>query len=260
MKKYLALAIDAARAAGALTLEYYGGRYDLRYKGKDDPVTTADLEADACLKERLLSAGSDFGWLSEETSDDPERLGKSRVWIVDPIDGTREFVERIPEYTVSVALVESGVPVVGVVYNPVRDELYAAVRNGGCFFNGKRVFCSPVGSLDQAVLIVSRSETKRGDTAPFQPHLKTVSSIGSTAYKLALVAAGKADLNLSVRPKNEWDVCAGDLLVREAGGRMLDLQGQTRSYNQADPRIEGGLVSGNPELTKAALELIRRLG
>lgn len=260
MKNELRIAIDAARRAGALTLGFFGGKYQVEYKERRDPVTEADLAANTCLKELLLGAFPGDGWLSEETADSPQRLEAERLWIVDPIDGTREFVEGIPEYAVSVALVEKGEPVVGVIYNPPADQLFAAVRGGGTFLNGKRVFCSEAPTLAQATLIVSRSETKRGEIDPIRPHLKEVKPVGSVAYKLAAVAAGLGgDFNVSVQPKSEWDVCAGDLLVREAGGQMLDLEGQVRQYNQADPLIRGGLVAGNPHLVRAMLDLLASL-
>ncbi len=264
MRDEVAVAGAAARAAGAVVLNYYGGDYAVRDKGAidtpaglvDNPVTSADLEADALLREMLLAPYPDYGWLSEETADSPERLERSTIWIVDPIDGTKEFLEQIPEFVVSIALVEEGVPVVAAMYNPALDDLYIANRDGGCFLNGKRVFCTAADLLAEAALIVSRSETRRGEIEPFMPHLGEVRAVGSVAYKLALVAAGQADLNASVQDKNEWDVCAGDLLVREAGGEMLELSGRRRRYNQPDPRVYGGLVAGNPSLTRAMLELI----
>ncbi len=260
MRDGLKLAMDAARTAGSIILKYYGGSYDVRDKGHDNPVTTADAEADECLKKMLLEPSPDYGWLSEETADDPARLDREAVWIVDPIDGTREFLEGIPEFVVSIALVEGGVPTLAAIYKPAGDDLFLATRNGGAFLNGKRTFCSEAPRLDQATLIVSRSETQRGKIDPFLPHLREVRPVGSVAYKLALVAAGQADLNISVQPKNEWDVCAGDLLVREAGGRMLDLESQIRRYNQEDFLIRGGLVAGNPQLTREMLKLIAEVG
>ena len=260
MRPEFNLAVAAARRAGAITQEYYGGNYQVADKGHDNPVTSADLAANTYLSEALRTPYPEYGWLSEETADAPQRLQCDSVWIVDPIDGTKEFLEEIPEYVVSIALVEGGEPVVGVIYNPPRDELYAAVKGGGTFLNGRRVFCSQTPSLAQATMIVSRSETKRGEIAPFMPHLKAVEAVGSVAYKLAVVAAGGADLNISVQPKNEWDVVAGDLLVREAGGHMLDLAGQVRRYNRAAPLIKGGLAAGNPALTAAVLELIEQAG
>ncbi|MEW6752886.1 MAG: 3'(2'),5'-bisphosphate nucleotidase CysQ, partial [Candidatus Latescibacterota bacterium] len=244
LKDLLDLASHAARQAGALALGHYGGPLQANTKGGDDPVTAADLEADRHLRQVLLAACPGCGWLSEETADDPQRLQHARVWIVDPVDGTREFVEGVAEWVVSVALVDAGEPVVGVIHNPVTGDLYAAVRGGGAFANGRRVFCTEPAGLRQAVLIVSRSETRRGEIQPFLPHLGQVRPVGSVAYKLALVASGTADLNASVQAKNEWDVCAGDLLIREAGGTMVDLDGQVRRYNQPDPLLRGGLVAG----------------
>ncbi|MFH1571523.1 MAG: 3'(2'),5'-bisphosphate nucleotidase CysQ [Gemmatimonadota bacterium] len=274
MRDELRLAIDAAREAGVRILAHYGGAYAVRDKvsgsrgpaGVDelraadyDPVTSADLEADACLRQILHGTYPEYGWLSEETADSPERLERHSVWIVDPIDGTKEFVSHIPEFGISVALVQAGEPVVGVIHNPASGELFSAVKGGGAFLNGRRVFCTETAELASASLIVSRSEDARGEVAPLRPHLGQVRAVGSVAYKLAAVAAGHADLNVSVQPKNEWDVCAGDLLVREAGGQMLDLAGRVRRYNQRNPLIEGGLVAGNAELSEQMLALVARL-
>ena len=221
-----------------------------------DPVTSADRSADCSLRDSLLSAFPDCGWFSEETADSPERLDREAVWIVDPLDGTKEFVSGIREYVVSVALVEDGEPTVAVIFNPPRDELYSAVKGGGTFLNGKRVFCTATAALGQAVLIVSRSEAARGEIDPLRTHLREIRPLGSVAYKLSVVAAGVADLNVSVQPKNEWDVCAGDLLVREAGGRMVDLNGVVRRYNQPDPLIGGGLAAGNRRLADLMVKLV----
>jgi myo-inositol-1(or 4)-monophosphatase len=274
VREELTAAIAAAREAGSLILQYYGGNYDVRNKSSDaaqgkltgdalrsadyDPVTSADEAADAHLGDALRSAFPQHGWLSEETADSPERLSAPSVWIVDPIDGTKEFLEGIPEFAVSIALVENGEPTVAALYNPAADEMYSAVKGGGTFLNGQRMFCSEEQQLSEASLIVSRSEKARGEVDALEPSLKQVRPVGSVAYKLAVVAAGGADLNVSVQPKNEWDVCGGDLLVREAGGHMVDLEGQVRQYNQADPLINGGLAAGNQRLTSAILDVVRR--
>lgn len=264
MREELKLAMHAARKAGAITMNYYGGSIEAQDKGPSNthhdgdfnPLTQADIETDAFLKDALLTPYPNYGWLSEETVDTAARLTHSTLWIVDPIDGTREFVQGIPEYVVSIALVEHGTPTVAVIYNPPSDELFVAAQGGGTYLNGKRVFCTETSRLDQAVLTVSRSETKRGEIAPFVSSLKAVQPLGSVAYKLAIVAAGQADLNFSVQSKNEWDVVAGDLLIREAGGQMLELNGKPRCYNQPNPLINGGLAAGNHQLAQAAIDLI----
>ncbi len=271
MRPELQIAMEAARRAGELTLRDFGGDFGVqdkntgrvdRREGLDvraadyDPVTSADRSADCSLRDALLSAFPACGWLSEETADSPERLDREAVWIVDPLDGTKEFVSGIREYAVSVALVEDGEPTVAVIFNPPRDELYSAVKGGGTFLNGKRVFCTATAALEQAVLIVSRSEAARGEIDPLRTHLREIRPLGSVAYKLSVVAAGDADLNVSVQPKNEWDVCAGDLLVREAGGHMVDLNGVVRRYNQPDPLIRGGLAAGNRRLADLMVKLV----
>ena len=276
MRAELQAAIEAAREAGKVALRYYGGEHDVENKvtgesgvgmkeGSElrsadyDPLTIADTEADACLRELLLGPFPDYGWLSEETVDSPERLERDAVWIVDPLDGTKEFVSGIPEFAVSVALVENAVPTVAALYNPVRDELYSAVKDGGTFLNGRRVFCTDTRFLKDAVLIVSRSEDARGEIDALRPCVAEIRPLGSVAYKLPVVAAGDADLNVSVQPKNEWDVCAGDLLVREAGGRMVDLNGEVRRYNQPDPLIGGGLAAGPVRLAEGMVKLVSTL-
>lgn len=256
MQTQLQQVIAATREAGALTLQYFGGALNVEYKQGDDPLTEADLQADAFLKKALRELRPDCGWLSEETVDDRQRLAEEAVWIVDPIDGTREFVEGLPEYVVAVALVESGTPTLAVIYNPAQDTIFSAVADGGTFCNGQRVFCSEVQSLGQAASVVSRSEIKRGEIDAFRPHLGAIRPVGSVAYKLALVAADQCDLNFSVAPKNEWDVCAGDLLVREAGGIMHTFARQVRTYNQADTLIPVGLAAGNTALVAQILDLM----
>ena len=257
MKILLEQAMAATRDAGDITLQYFGESFQLTDKGGGDPLTTADLEADAYLKKALLSLRPDSGWLSEETVDDKVRLTREAVWIVDPVDGTREFVAGLPEYVVAVALVEAGVPTMAIIYNPAADDLYAAVKDGGTFKNGQRVFCSEIQELAQATATVSRSEIKRGEIEPYRSHMDAIIPVGSVAYKLALTAAGDCDLNFSVQPKNEWDVCAGDLLLREAGGQMLDRTGRVRIYNQINPLISGGLAAGNTSLVSQILHYMR---
>jgi myo-inositol-1(or 4)-monophosphatase len=270
MRPELNLAMDAAREAGAHLMRFYGSQYSVENKNSTggapglrdldyDPLTSADIAANTCLQDMLRGSYPDYGWLSEETVDSPERLTTDAVWIVDPLDGTKEFVSQIGEFAVSIALVEAGRPAVAAMYNPVTEELFSAVRGGGSFLNGKRIYCTECPRLYQAALTVSRSEAARGEVDPLRPHVGNVREIGSVAYKLAVVSAGFSDVNVSVQPKNEWDVCAGDLLVCEAGGLMLDLDGNERQYNQRDPLIRRGLVAGNPELTNDLLTLIADL-
>ena len=142
MQKELEIAVQAAKEAGKIVMEYYRGNYDIREKSPNNPVTTADLMANHRIREIIYHTFPDDGWLSEETEDSPDRLAKSRVWVVDPIDGTEEFIAGIPEFAISIALVVEGTPVIGVLHNPATAELFYAYMGGGAFCNGMPIHCS----------------------------------------------------------------------------------------------------------------------
>src|ERR1700687_2323760 len=151
---------SAALEAGEILRRHFRDRgYEVGSKGRDNPVTSADLEADAALREHLSRAFPEYGWLSEETADNAARLSRRRVWIVDPLDGTKEFIKGIPEFVVAIALAEHGVPVMGVSYNPIKHELFCGVRGAGCYLDGKAVTVSQTRTLDHATILASRSET-----------------------------------------------------------------------------------------------------
>lgn len=251
-------AIAAARAGGAVVRRWYDSAYTVSEKGHDSPVTEADVEADRCIRARLAAAFPDDGWLSEETRDTADRLGRRRVWVVDPLDGTKEFIRRIPEFCVCVALVEAGQPRLGVIYNPVREELFAAERGCGTTLNGEPVRVSSAADLRGARLLASRSEFERGEWDAFTGECH-VELTGSVAYKLALIAAGRADGTFSLTPKNEWDVCAGAALVLEAGGRITDRHGHPLVFNRPDPLLPG-IIATNARLFDPVVDLLRRHG
>ncbi len=251
----LELALAATRAAGEAVMPWFRANPEVRHKTPDQPVTAADLEADAILRERLSSARPGYGWLSEESVDRPDRLERSRVWIVDPIDGTRSFIAGYREFAVSVALVEDGEAVVGVVYNPAREEVYWATRGGGAFrarhwHGGSEAgealrMADPLEGRTPA-LLASRSEIAAGEFESFEGEWH-IRPWGSAAYKLAGVAAGAGDGFISRGPKSEWDVAAGSLIVAEAGGRVTDLLGRPPRYNRSDPYVHG-IVAAAPVL------------
>src|SRR5215470_3576710 len=163
LEKEKECAIAAALEAGAIIRAIYNTTYAVDYKGKDNPVTRADREADLKIHEILQGAFPEYGWLSEETVDSPARLSRSRVWLVDPLDGTKEFIEKIPEFGVSIALIENGLPVVGVVYNPIEDELFWTIRGQGTWHEQRRLRVTQTDQLPAATILASRSETKRGE-------------------------------------------------------------------------------------------------
>ena len=246
--------IHAALEAGREVLNRFTpGAIEAEYKAGHDPVTEADRAVDEVLKEHLLRNGE--GWLSEETTDDPSRLTKQRVWVVDPLDGTREFVQGIPEFCVSIAMVENGVPVAGGICNPATDELILGSRETGVTYNGKPAQPSQRRELRGASVLASRSEVKRGEWKQFEGAELNIRPMGSVAYKLGLVAAGRADITFTLVPKHEWDVAAGAALVLSAGGFVQTLEHTDLRCNQKNPLITG-LIACGPQL---AAELMARL-
>lgn len=244
MKSDLKLAINASVKAGEIIMQYYRDDYEVKEKGYHNPVTTADNEADSFLKSELTNARPDYGWLSEETVDSEDRLEKERVWIVDPLDGTKEFIEGVPQFVVSVALVENGVPIIGVLHNPVTKETFHASKGNGTYFDDTIHICSVKNSTTDMVILNSRSETRKGLWEPYKEHFKKLRPIGSVAYKMGLTAIGKADIFATLRPKNEWDICAGTCLINEAGGKVINLNGEKITFNNQKTLIEPGLIAG----------------
>src|ERR1700692_1989755 len=201
-------AIEATRPVFA---RFTPGAIETEYKIGHDPAPEADRALAAALHKELLREGE--GWLSEESVDDPIRLQRSRVWVVDPLDGTREFVKGIPEFCVSIGFVEDGRPVAGGIYNPATDETFLGSVDSGVTFNGRPSQPSQRKTLDGAVILASRSEVKRGEWKPFENSGFKIRPMGSVAYKLGLVSAGLADVTFTLTPKNEWDVVGGAALV-----------------------------------------------
>jgi len=259
-QRELSVALEAAREAGAILRRHYQRGTEAWEKSDDNPVTLADLEADKAIADRLHAAFPDDAILSEETTREDARLEKRRVWIVDPMDGTKEFTKRIPEFAGSIALTEGGEPIVGAIHNPAADVTVWATRGGGTFRDDRRVSVSNCEILADAVVIASRTEISRNQFAPYDGWFRELRPVGSIAWKLACVACGDGDLNVSVAPKNEWDVCAGDLLVREAGGVYVDFEGETRRYNQVSPLIDKGMAAGPRALLERFLERNRETG
>jgi myo-inositol-1(or 4)-monophosphatase len=248
--KRIASAIDDARAVFA---RFTPGAIDAEFKAGHDPVTEADRAIDAVLRQNLLREGE--GWLSEESVDDYSRLDKKRVWVVDPLDGTREFVKGIPEFCVSIGYVEDGRPVAGGIHNPATNETFIGAVDAGVLYNGKPAAPSSRSDLKGALTLASRSEVKRGEWKPFENGPLQIRGMGSVAYKLALVAAGLADITFTLTPKNEWDVAAGVALVLSSGGFVATLEGTDFRGNNQNPLLSGLIASG-PHLRKQLLALL----
>ena len=243
-------AIELAR--GVFT-RFTPGEIAAEYKSGHDPVTEADTALDAVLRKTLLREGA--GWLSEETADDLSRLNYERVWVVDPLDGTREFVEGIPEFCVSIAMVERGRPVAGGICNPATNEVFLGSIESGLEFNGAAARASQRKTLEGALVLASRSETKRGEWKNFGDAPFKVKPMGSVAYKLARVAAGLEDITFTLTPKHEWDVAGGAALILSAGGCVRTLADTDLVCNQKNALISG-LIACGPLLKDELMEFL----
>jgi myo-inositol-1(or 4)-monophosphatase len=252
-----ALLKEAVKDAGALALTFFRREIAVKRKHDGTEVSEADLAVDAALKLTLERARPDYGWLSEETEDGPKRLKQSRVWMIDPIDGTNAFLRHIPEWTVSAALVEGGRPIIGIVFNPARQEFFHAVRGQGAFLNSKPIHVSGQNTLEGAHLIASGGLFKKKIWSEPWPEVETA-WVNSVAYRLALVACGRADATVSLSAKAEWDLAAGTLIVEEAGGSVTNHHGEPFLYNRPVPRFSG-LVAAPPKLHAHLIERTNRI-
>jgi myo-inositol-1(or 4)-monophosphatase len=245
--------IDQALDAAVAALEpFTGGAVEATMKSGDDPVTAADLAVNDVLLDLLPQPGE--GWLFEETADSSDRLGRDRVWMVDPIDGTREFVQGIPEWSVSIGLVENGQPVAGGVCNPATGERIIGSIETGVEYTGSRPLTAAT-SLSDAVVLASRSEVRHGEWNRFAAQPFTVVPMGSVAYKLALVAAGRANATWTLVPKHEWDIAAGAALVIASGGWVSLPDGSAPTWNSPDPLIDG-FIATSAAIADAAASLL----
>lgn len=233
---------SALEAAVESILPFTPGAVAAEFKVGDDPITEADRTANRILRNALIRDGE--GWLSEESFDDAARLEKERIWVVDPLDGTREFVAGIPEWCISVAFVENGKAVAGGVCNPTTRELFLGAVGLGITLNGKTARPSNRRGLSDAVVLASRSEVKGGEWDCFRQAPFVTKPMGSVAYKLALVAAGLADATWTLAPKSEWDIAAGVALVECAGGFARKIDDSPIRFNQKSTRLPGLLACG----------------
>jgi myo-inositol-1(or 4)-monophosphatase len=254
----LALILEAAHEAGRLAHELRARGLDVQYKAGNSPVTNADLAADALLRQRLGAARPDYGWLSEETADDPARLDRRRLFVVDPIDGTRAFLNDRPWWAVSIAVIEDQRPVAGVVYAPEVGETYAAGAGRGATRNGAPIAPSGVCAVEGCAMTGDpRVFSHDGWPIPW-PEMR-IEQRNSTAYRMCLVAAGEFDAAVAPFPKHDWDVAAADLIASEAGCYVGDHAGLPFRYNGPSP-IQKSLICTAPGLAPLILERVRHIG
>jgi myo-inositol-1(or 4)-monophosphatase len=227
-----ALLAETVREAGALAKAMFRTELNQWTKGASSPVSEADIAVNDLLEARLRGATPDYGWLSEESADDATRLSRRLTWVVDPIDGTRNYLNGNDEWCVSVALVEDASPVLAAVFAPVSDEFFFAVRGQGTTLNGIKVHAAGGTALDFARMagpkpMVERLNTRGGD-------IKLHPRIGSLALRICRVANGGLDAAFAGGASHDWDLAAADLIVQEADGRMSDLSGDPILYNRRE--------------------------
>lgn len=238
--------IDEALNAALVTLSpHLAGSVKVEYKQGDDPVTEADRAVNLALQKSLLRDGE--GWFSEETVDDFSRLENERVWIVDPLDGTREFVTGIPEWCISIAMAENGKVIAGGICNPATQEVFLGSLRSGLTYNGRKHRASQRQTLEGACILASRSEIKRGEWEKFRGQSFEIRPSGSVAYKLALVAAGLADATWTLCPKHEWDVAGGVALLLAGGGVARTTDNSPLTFNKKHALLPG-LIACGPNL------------
>lgn len=256
-----ALIEEAVRSAGEIARKFYGGDYKRWDKGKGQPVTEADIAVDRYLRDTLTAARPDYGWLSEETEDDPARLQKQSVFVVDPIDGTIAFLKNRPHFTVCVALVREERPLIGVVLNPILNECYAASLDQGATLNGKPIHVSHRAQIEGSRMCAARSmfEHPAWRTPPNRPwppmHIETRNSV---AYRMVQVASGAFDAALVLSAKRDWDMAAADIIVREAGGIVTTHEGAVPRYNWPQA-TQPSLIAAGPELYEQILSRVRHI-
>lgn len=239
----LTLLKSAVGEAAELVMGYFQRDPKSWKKNDVSPVSEADLASDALLKDKLLGARPDYGWLSEETEDSDERLSQENIWIVDPIDGTNAFLNGKSDFTICAGLVRSGQAVVGVVINPVNEQVFSAVRGQGAWLNDEPLSGPIDTALDDAHLLCRRNVMKQERWTGAPPNAQN-GYIGSLAYQLCLLANGEWNAAVSANPLHEWDIAAAGLILAEAGGKVTDQCGNPLRYNQPTPKIDGMICAG----------------
>jgi myo-inositol-1(or 4)-monophosphatase len=224
------ITIKAVRGASEIILSYFNTDYEIRDKSPNNPVTAADLATDKFLKAELLGARPEYGWLSEEEIDDGSRHKAQRTWFVDPIDGTRAFIKGLPHFSISIALVENNQPILGVIYNPVTEELFTAIKGKGAFKNGLPIKASQTDTLENARMLGAAHMFHSKLWLREWPIMQ-INQRNSIAYRMALVASGEFDSAIATTTKNDWDLAAGALILIEAGGFATNHLGEPFAFN-----------------------------
>ncbi|MDL2408339.1 3'(2'),5'-bisphosphate nucleotidase CysQ [Rhizobium calliandrae] len=240
----LELIVAAARQAGEIALGYFRQSPEVWWKNEGrSPVSAADFAANEKLAAILRPARPDYGWLSEETDDDAERLSHETLFVVDPIDGTRGFLSGLELWCVSVAVVTDGRPTAGVLYAPALKELFVATADGPALKNGEPIAVSARPDHDTCRLATAE-DMLNGFDGDFRKTIERVKHVPSLALRLAMVADGRLEGTIVKRNSHDWDLAAADLILERAGGALVDLSGHPLTYNRAD--VSHGELCGSP--------------
>ncbi len=252
LREDLALLLEAARQAGEIAMGYFGKDPQVWIKEGSSPVSEADYAADSYLRGALLNARPGYGWLSEETADDLKRLDAPRTFVVDPIDGTRAFIAGNPTWCVSVAVVEQGRSLAGVLDCPAIGEVFSATASGGAFLDGKRIAVRTAGSVPEIA-----GPKDMIDELPKELIARTskVGYVPSLAYRLAMIAAGRIDASFVKPASHDWDLAAAALILEEAGGKLIAGNGLPPRFGDETIR-HGALVAGSDELLEELYAVI----
>ncbi|MBN8649688.1 MAG: 3'(2'),5'-bisphosphate nucleotidase CysQ [Caulobacterales bacterium] len=250
----LELAKSAAIKTGDMVMTYFNKPIEVIEKSPNNPVTEADYKADELLQTILKVQRPEYGWLSEETKDDGSRFENSKIWMVDPIDGTRAFIKGLPHFTISIALIENGDAVLGVIYNPATGEMFNAAKNNGAYKNNKPILSSNSSQLSGAKMLGDKNMFSSKSWPTQWPEM-IIEQRNSIAYRMALVASGEFDAAIATAPKNYWDVAAGTIILKEANGKITDHKGQEFHFDRNLP-LQKSLVASNLNLHT---ELLSRL-
>lgn len=238
------LLIEAAYAVGDIARRFVGTSYDIEDKpGGLGPVTEADHAVNDALHETLRADRPDYGWLSEETEDNADRLAAKRVFVIDPIDGTRSFIEGSGSWAHSLAVVENGAVAAAAIYLPMKDKMYAAARGHGATLNGAPIRASARSTLAGASVVAAKPNYDPSNWRRAVPEVSRVYR-PSLAYRLSLVAEGRFDAMLTLRPSWEWDIAAGALILAEAGAYVTDRTGAPLRFNNMLPQVNGVVAAG----------------
>jgi len=248
----LALIREAAREAGRIAMSFFGKNPEVWLKTGASPVSAADYAVDHFLRKFLIGARPAYGWLSEETVDTPERLSALRTFVVDPIDGTRAFIEGRSTWCVSVAVVEAGRPLAGVLDCPARNEFFEAAVGGGAFKDGERIAVRAAGPTP---LVAGPKSLFANADIPWPGDFRRGPYFPSLAYRVAAVASGDLDATYVKPNAHDWDIAAADVILSEAGGRIVDALGANLVYAGTDPR-HGALVAGSGRLLERLSEML----